>query len=307
MNYDVIIVGGGPAAVGAGVYAARKQLTTLFLTKDFEGQSTVSPEIYNWIGTPRISGQELSASLKKHVYEYEGEYLTIQSNTTVAKVEKNENGFIVKTTAGDSFNAKTVLIASGATRKKLSIPGAEKYDQKGVTYCASCDGPLFTGMDVAVIGGGNAGFESASQLLAYAKTVTLLDIKETFNADPVTVEKVLKNEHMNAMTNIETIEIVGEKMVTGIRYKNLKTGNEETLSVSGVFVEIGSVPNTGMVEDLVECNDYKHIVIDPRTQKTSVLGIWAAGDCTDGLYEQNNIAVGDAVKALEDMYIYLKA
>lgn len=307
MNYEVIIVGGGPAAVGAGVYAARKQLNTLFLTKDFEGQSTVSPEIYNWIGTPSISGQELSDSLKRHLKEYEGEYLTIQSNTVVTNVEDKDGAFIVTTESGAVFETKTVLIATGAARRKLTVPGAKEYDQKGLTYCASCDGPLFSGMDVAVIGGGNAGFESASQLLAYAKSVTLLDNSETFNADPVTVEKVLKNEHMEAISNAETLEIIGENMVTGLRYKDLETGEEKTLDVRGVFVEIGSVPNTDMVEHLVERNTYKHIVVDPRTQKTSTLGIWAAGDCTDGLYAQNNIAVGDAIKALEDIYVHLKA
>ena len=160
-------------------------------------------------------------------------------------------------------------------------------------------------MDVAVIGGGNAGFESASQLLAYAKSVTLLDNSDTFNADSLTVKKVLQHKHMKAISNAETLEVIGKQMVTGLRYKDLKTNEEKTLEVSGIFVEIGSVPNTKMVEELVEVNDFKHIVVDPRTQKTSTLGVWAAGDCTDGLYAQNNIAVGDAIKALEDIYVHL--
>jgi alkyl hydroperoxide reductase subunit F len=307
MIYDLIIVGGGPAAVGAGVYAARKQLNTLVIAKTFEGQSTVSPEVYNWIGTPSISGQDLSKSLKEHLLEYEGEYLTIERDALVQNIIGSDGAFTVKTDKETTFETKTVLIASGATRRKLTVPGAKEFDQKGLTYCASCDGPLFSGMDVVVIGGGNAGFESAAQLLAYAKSVTLLDINESFNADPITVEKVLKNEHMKAVTNAETLEILGEKMVTGIRYKDTKTGEETTLSVQGVFVEIGSIPNTNMVESLVDLDNFKRIKVDARTQQSSTKGIWAAGDCTDGLYAQNNIAVGDAVKALEDIYVHLKA
>jgi alkyl hydroperoxide reductase subunit F len=162
-------------------------------------------------------------------------------------------------------------------------------------------------MDVAVIGGGNAGFESAAQLLAYVKSVTLLEYAPEFKADAVTVEKVLANHSMKALPNVEVLEVQGEKMVSGIRFKDRATGEETTLPVQGVFVEIGMVPNTGFVDGLVEYDAYKKVKVDPRTQQTSCKGIWAAGDCTDGLYAQNNIAVGDAVKAVEDLYGHLKA
>lgn len=307
MIYDLVIIGGGPAAVGAGVYAARKQLKTLLLTKDFEGQSTVSPEIYNWIGTPKISGQALSKALEAHLREYEGEYMTIKSGNLVEMVEEVDGLFIVSTQNAETYTARTVLVTAGAKRRKIHVPGADTFDQKGLTYCASCDGPLFSGMDVAVIGGGNAGFETASQLLAYAKSVTLLDVGDKFNADPVTVERVLEHKHMKAIGNAETLEILGEQMVSGLRYKDLKTNEEFVLAVTGVFIEIGSVPNTAMVSNLVDVTDTGHILVDARTQKTSRKGVWAAGDCADGLYEQNNIAVGDAIKALEDIYIHLKA
>lgn len=305
MKYDLIIVGGGPAAVAGGVYAARKQLKTLVVAKNFGGQSIVSPLIHNWIGTPKISGDDLAKSLKGHLKEYEGEFLTIKEDVLATVVSGNDGAFTVTTNNDEVFEGKAVLIASGANRRKLTVPGAEMYDQKGLTYCASCDGPVFTGMDVAVIGGGNAGFESAAQLLAYTKSVTLLDNNDSFRADPITIKKVVSHENMKAITNAETLEILGNGMVSGIRYKDTKTGEEHTLPVSGVFVEIGSMPNTDMVQDLVELNERKHIKVDPRTQKTSLLGVWAAGDCTDGLYAQNNIAVGDAVKALEDIYIHL--
>jgi len=307
MTYDLIIIGGGPAAIAAGVYAARKQLTTLVIAKEFGGQSIVSPDIHNWIGTPSISGEDLAKSLKNHLFEYKGKYLTIEEGSIVTKVSENDGAFIVTTENGPSFESKTVLVATGANRRKLSVPGAKEFDQKGLTYCATCDGPLFSGMDVVVIGGGNAGFESASQLLAYVKSVTILESNDTFRADGITTEKVLANKNIAGITNADTVEILGDKMVHGLKYKDSKTGEEHTLEAQGIFVEIGVVPNTSMVESVVALNNFKHIQVDPRTQQSTLKGIWAAGDCTDGLYAQNNIAVGDAVKAVEDIYIHLKA
>lgn len=304
--YDLIIIGGGPAAIAGGIYAARKQLKTKILAKEFGGQSVVSPLIHNWIGTPSISGVDLAKALTTHLKEYEGEYLSIEEGDLVTAVS-GKGPFTVTSKNGTSYEAKTVLVATGANRRKLKVKGAEEYDQKGLTYCATCDGPLFSGMDVAVVGGGNAGFETAAQLLAYAKSVTLLDNSPVFRADAVTVEKVLTAKHMEALSNVEILEILGESMVTGILYKDKNTGETKTLQVTGVFVEIGSEPNTALVEGAVALDEHKHIKVDARTQRTSITGIWAAGDCSDSLYEQNNIAVGDAVKALEDIYVYLKA
>lgn len=302
--YDLIILGGGPAATAAGVYAARKQLTTLVITKEFGGQSIVSPDIQNWIGAISISGESLAKSLKEHLEHYKGEYLTIHEDTA-EKLDGSAGNFTVTTSDGTTHMGKTVLVATGAGRRKLAVPGAQEFDQKGLTYCASCDGPVFSGMDVAVIGGGNAGFESAAQLLAYAKSVTLLEYSENYKADAITVEKVLAHPNMKGLPNVEVLEVLGEQMVTGLRYKNRTDGNEHTLPIQGVFVEIGVIPNTAFLEGIVELNQHKHITTDPRTQRTSLEGVWAAGDCTDALYQQNNIAVGDGVKALEDIYIYL--
>ncbi len=176
-----------------------------------------------------------------------------------------------------------------------------------MTYCASCDGPVFAGQDVAVIGGGNAGFETAAQLLAYAKSVTLLQYGPEYKADPVTVEKVLAHENMTGILNAETKAVNGNKFVDGITYINTETKEETTIPVTGIFVEIGMIPSTDFAADIVELDDYKRIVIDPWTQKTSAGNIWAAGDCTNVRYHQNNIAAGDAVRALEDIYVTLKA
>ena len=302
--YDLAIIGGGPAGVSAGVYAARKKLKTILITESFGGQSTVSVGIENWIGTKNISGPDLAKALEDHLRAYAGDIVEIKTGERVEKISKSPTGFQVKT-GGSEYEAKTVLITTGSTRRKLTVPGADEFEHKGITYCASCDGPLFAEKDVVVIGGGNAAFESAAQLLNYVKSVTLLNRSDEFKADPSTVEKVLAHPKMKAVKNASLKEVKGDKFVTSIVYT--VDGKDIELETEGVFVEIGLVPNTNLIEDLVPLNEYKQIKVDPRTQRTEILGIWAAGDSTDGLYHQNNIAAGDAVKALEDIYLYLHA
>ena len=304
--YDLIIIGGGPAGAAAAVYAARKRLKSVLIIKEFGGQSVVSSDIQNWIGTPSISGADFAKSLKAHVFAAKGEVLEVKEGMQVERVERSGDHFIVSAGA-EKFETRSVLVATGMSRKKLEVAGADTYENKGLTYCASCDGPIFSGKDVVVIGGGNAGFETAAQLLAYAKSVTLLHRGPDFKADPVTVEAVLKNPKMRAIKNAQTQEVIGEKFVSGLRYKDSVSGTEETVPVQGIFVEVGAMPATDFVGALVERNDFGQIKVDPKTQRASRLGIWAAGDCTDGLYHQNNIAAGDAVKALEDLYLWVKA
>jgi alkyl hydroperoxide reductase subunit F len=305
--YELAIIGGGPAGVSAGVYASRKQLKTLFITKDWGGQSTVSTDIQNWIGTPSISGTKLASDLRTHLETYAGEYVDIKTGTTADRIEKTAEGFTIHLANGESFATKTILVASGSQRRQLPAINADIFEHKGLTYCASCDGPMFSGMDVAVIGGGNAAFETAAQLLAYAKSVTLLQRGDHYKADPVTVEKVLSHPNMTGVLNAEVKSVEGEKFVSGLTYKDTTSEEIKTLAVNGIFVEIGMMPNTGYLADVVTLDEYKRVVIDPRTQKTGTPGIWAAGDCTDVLYHQNNIAAGDAVRALEDIYVTLKA
>lgn len=302
---DLIIIGGGPAGIAAGVYASRKRLKTLFITKEWGGQSIVSPDIQNWIGTKNISGDQLAKNLEEHLKEYAGECVKIIGNMQATKLNKIDGGFSVELENGEAHESKTVLIATGSKRRPLDVPGAKEFDQKGLTYCATCDGPLFSGRDVVVVGGGNAGFETAAQLLAYTKSVTLLHRGDQYKADPVTVEKVLAHENMTGILNAQTTEVLGEQFVTGIKYKD-KEGAEHQLDVGGIFVEVGLMPNTEIVADLLKQDDYKRIEIDPWTQQTSVPGIWAAGDCTNIRYHQNNISAGDAVRAVEDIYVHLK-
>ena len=302
--FDLAIIGGGPAGAAAGVYASRKHLKTIFITKEWGGQSVVSPEIQNWIGDITLSGNDLAKKLKEHVLAYTDSFITVAENEYAIKIEKVESGFSVLTNK-NTYGAKTVLVVAGAHRRKLEVPGAAEFDQKGLTYCASCDGPLFSGMDTAVIGGGNAAFETAAQLLAYARSVTILHHSSEFKADPVTINKILANPKMKALTNAETLEIKGDTFVTGLVYKDKLTQENHELAVSGVFVEIGLVPNSDFVKDIVKLDSYGRIVTDPRTQATSAVGIWAAGDITDSLYHQNNISAGDAIKAIEDIYVHL--
>lgn len=303
MTYDLIIIGGGPAGTSAAIYAARKKLKTLLVIAEWGGQSVVSETIYNWIGTPAISGAELAESFKRHVQANAGESLTVQEGEKVSSIAKKDSTFVVKTENGGEFETKTILIATGSGRRKLEALGADRLEHKGLTYCASCDGPLFSDMDVVVIGGGNAGFDSAAQLLAYCKSVTLLHRSETFRADEVTVEKVSKNPKFKAIKNVDILEVKGDKFVEGIVYKDKKSGETTELPVSGIFVEIGQIPNTSFAKDVVTLNEYGQIKINPLNQKTETPGIWAAGDCTNVLYHQNNIASGDAVRALEDIYL----
>jgi len=306
MTYDLAIIGGGPAGVGAGVYAARKKIRTVFITETFVSQSTVSENIQNWIGTVSIKGEDLTNLLEKHLRAYANGTVDIQTKETALEIKKKGELFLVKTNKAE-YTAKTVLIATGSMRKKLTVKGAEQFENKGITYCASCDAPLFGDADVAVIGGGNSAFESAAQLLAYAKSVTILQ-RSDFKADPTTIERVLSDKRVTAIPQADLLEIKGDQFVKSIVYKNKKSGETKEISVTGVFVEIGANPSTGFIKDrLVETNAAGEIIADPKTQRTSQTGIWAAGDCTDGLYKQNNIAVGDAIKALENIYNYLKA
>lgn len=304
---DLVILGGGPAGVSAAVYAARKQIQSILITDSFGGQSIVSEDIQNWIGTPHISGAQLAKDLETHAREYAGKVLEIRDRSRVTQVAKTEGGFIVsiqKKGEIEKLETKTVLVTTGSIRKKLQAIDADTFEHKGVTYCASCDGPFYTGQDVVVVGGGNAGLESALQLSAYCKKVYIFNRTEVFRGDEITLESVKKKDNIELVTNVTIDKVHGTQFVDGITYT--QSGVQKKLKVEGVFVEIGQEPNTAYVKDVVETTPTGNIKVDARTQRTSTDGIWAAGDCTDGLYHQNNIAAGDAVKALEDIYVWLQ-
>lgn len=316
--YDLGILGGGPAGCSAAVYAARKKLTTALITDSFGGQSIVSETIYNWIGTPEISGSDLAANLEQHVRAYPDDVSVFLSKIESISFEKNI--YTIQTISGESIQCRTILYTLGSSRRQLNAINADKFEHRGLTYCASCDGPVFTDQDVVVVGGGNAAFESALQLLAYCKSVTLLHRSDQFRADEISVTAAMKNPKFKAVTNASIQEIMGDKLVSGVRYTT-PTG-EVSLPCAGVFVEIGQIPNTDLLRTLAKkldvdfdesthieprlINSFGQIITDPKTGRTALARLWAAGDCTDCLYHQNNIAAGDGVRALEDMYIWIK-
>lgn len=303
---DLLIIGGGPAGISAGVYAARKRLTTTLIASEIGGQSSVSEGVENWIGTVKISGTDMAKTFRTHLDAYKGDIVEVLEGEKVTALEKIEGGYRATTESGKTAEGMSVLIASGAARRKLAIPSAEQFENKGLTYCASCDGPLFADQDVAVVGGGNAGLETCIQLLAYCKSVTLIHRHDALKGDAITVEKLLQNPKFKTICKSEPTEILGDKFVTGMKVTHRDTGEVTELAVEGVFVEIGVVPNTDFAKDIVKLDEIGRIITDTKNQHTSTEGLWAAGDCTDELYHQNNIAAGDAVKALEDIYQWVK-
>ena len=312
MLYDVIIIGGGPAGAAAAGYTARKRLQPLLIAEAFGGQSIVSDDIQNWIGEPHISGFNLAQKLEAHVRAYP-DVVDVASPERAAEVRSikcRSDGricdFEVKTESGKVYEGKTVILAAGARRRKLGIPGEDKFNGKGVAYCSTCDAPLFAGKKVAVIGGGNAGLEAVEDLFPYAAEVYIMERNGSLRGDPVTVEKIKNNPKLKqVILHAQTREILGDQFVSGLKYKDLETGEEKTLAVDGVFVEIGSVPNSEMVKGLVDLDKWGQVVIDSKHATTSHPGVFAAGDITDDPYKQNNISAGDAVKAALAAYAYL--
>ncbi len=298
--FDLVIIGGGPGGVAAGVYAARKKIKTVLITDSFGGQSLVSADVQNWIGTKSVSGFDLGKMLEDHLRAQEG--IEIVDGDLVVEVEKKPEGLVVKTEGGKSFETKYLLITSGSRRRKLGVPGEKELDGKGVAYCSTCDAPIFKNKIVAVVGGGNAGLEAVVDLLPYASKIYLFERGETLKGDPVTQEKLKADPKVEIMMGVETKEILGEKFVTGLRYLAKKDNQVKDLKLDGVFVEIGSIPNSDFVKGLAELNKFGEIVVDHKTQRTSDPRIWAVGDVSDVLYKQNNISAGDAVKAVLNIY-----
>ena len=311
MPYDVIIIGGGPAGAAAAVYSARKRLKTLLITESFGGQSIVSDDIQNWIGEPHISGFDLAQKLEEHARSF-GDAVEIKMPERVVEIKSikcSENricDFEVKTEQGNVYEGKALILAIGARRKKLGIPGEEKFNGKGVAYCSTCDAPLFSDKKVAVVGGGNAGLEAVVDLFPYASGVYLFNRGDSLKGDPVEQEEIKNNPKLKEIIfDAEILEILGEGFVNGIKYKNIKTSEEKVLPVEGVFVEIGSEPNSEIVKNLVNLDKWGQVIIDAKHASTSHPGIFAAGDITDDPYKQNNISAGDAVKAALAAYNYL--
>lgn len=302
--YDVIIIGGGPGGVAAGVYAARKQLRTLFLTENFQSQSAVSASIENWIGTVTIPGWEFAAALEKHLRAQEG--IEIVTGARATSVADKDGCYTVGADNGMRYETKTIIIATGGRHRHLDVPGEEKFVGKGVVYCSTCDAPFFRDKRVAVVGGGNAGLEAAEDLLPYASHISIIVRSDVLKGDAVTQAKVLASEKVQVIYNALTEAVLGEDKVTGLRYLDKTDNQPKELALDGVFVEIGMVPNTEFVKGLLDLNERGEIILDHRTKAASRPGIFATGDATDAPYKQNNISAGDGVAALLSAYDYLR-
>ena len=302
--YDTIIIGGGPAGVAAAVYAARKRLKTLLITTKFGGQSSVSSRIENWIGEVSITGEELAEKLEKHVRAQKE--IEIKAGEEVKDIkELPDCGFEVKTDKEQTYRSKTLIVASGGRRKRLEVPGEEGLNGKGVAYCTTCDAPFFEGLDVAVVGSGDAAMETVIDLTAYADKIYLLIRGEKPKADPVNEKKATSFDKVQIIKHVEVQEILGDKGVKGLRYRQKDTGEVKELEVQGVFVAVGTTPNSGFVKHLVEVNRAGEVLIDFKTAETSRKGVFAAGNVTDDPFKQNNIAAGDGVRAAISAYAYV--
>lgn len=300
--YDLIIIGGGPAGVSAGIYATRQKLNTLLIAKAFGGQmARKAVDIENYPGFGKISGLELIQKFEKHLRKNK---IDIERDS-VGKLKKITGGFSVSTASKQQFQTKTVIIASGADPRPLEVPGEKEFIGKGVSYCTVCDGPLFADKDVAVIGGGNSGVEASLALKNYAKNVYILEFSPEVKADESN-QKLAQKSGINIIVNAALKKIQGKDFVDSVVYEDRKSKKLIILKVKGVFVEIGSQPATSFVKDLVEFSERDEIKIDPENNMTKTPGLFAAGDVTDVKYKQIVIAAGEGAKAALSAYEYLQ-
>lgn len=301
--YDLIIIGGGPAGITAGIYAARQKLNTLLISKTFGGQmARKAVDIENYPGFEKISGLELIQKFEKHLRKQE---IDVERDEAT-KLKKLKKGFLVFTKSKQRFQSKAVIVASGADPRPLEVPGEKKFIGKGVSYCTACDAPLFVDKTVAVIGGGNAGFEAAMALSKWAKKIYILEAGPIVKADAENQERVKKTGKVEIITNAQVKEVKGDKFVNSIVFEDRKTKKEKNLKTDGVFVEIGSQPATSFVKDLVDFNEKDEIIVDPKTGQTKIPGLFAAGDIDDVPYKQIVIAAGEGAKAALSAYDYLQ-
>lgn len=297
--HDLIIIGGGPAGLTAAVYAARKKMDTLLVTTEFGGQLMWTREIENYMGYQFISGPELMGKFEEQVKHF----AVATEYEEVIGIQVQENGtFLVKTTDGE-YQSKTVILASGKRPRRLEVPGELEFAGRGVSYCATCDGPLFAGKTVAVVGGGNSAVQAAIELSLVAPTVYLVS-KTDYIADPIVLDKMKATKNIIELQGYISEGIYGNDVVEKLTMREIASGEGRDLAVQGVFVEVGLEPNSEFLGNLVTLNEHKELVIDCRT-RTNIPGLFAAGDVTSGPDKQIVIAAGDGAKAALMAYDYL--
>ncbi|MEH7179194.1 alkyl hydroperoxide reductase subunit F [Neobacillus vireti] len=298
--FDVLVIGGGPAGASAAIYAARKGIRTGLVAERFGGQVMDTMGIENFIGTKYTEGPKVAASLEEHVKEYNVDVMNLQRAKRLEKRDlveiELENGAILK--------SKAVILSTGARWRNVNVPGEAEFKNKGVAYCPHCDGPLFAGKDVAVIGGGNSGIEAAIDLAGIVNHVTVLEFAPELKADSVLQDRLNSLPNVTVITNAQTKEITGTDKVNGITYINRETGAEKHIELQGIFVQIGLVPNTDWLGDSIERTRFGEIVVD-KHGATNVPGVFAAGDCTDSAYKQIIISMGSGATAALGAFDYL--
>ena len=299
--YEIIIVGGGPAGMAAAVYAARKRLNTLLVTSDIGGQVNWTTGVENYLGYQFIEGADLIAKFQQQVNQFP---IDQKIGTKVTQIKKIDNGFEVVSESGDKFQGKVVLLASGKRPRRLNVAGEIELTGRGVTYCAICDGPVFTGQKVAVIGGGNSAIEATLDMIKLAEHVDLVSVTP-LTGDPIMIEKLADAKNLTIYTNYQTEKVLGQGLVEGLIIKDNKTGNSRQLDDTGIFIEIGLVPNSDMVKDLVKLNRDAEVPVNCSCE-TEVPGLFAAGDVTTVPEKQIVIAAGEGAKASLQAHRYLQ-
>lgn len=295
--YDLVIIGAGPAGITAAVYAARKKMDPLVITKDIGGQASLSGDIQNYTGYQFITGPELAIKFEEHMRKFNFE---IKENEEVKELISKKGTFLVKTDK-DNYQAKTVIVASGKRSRELGVSGEREFRNKGLTYCATCDGPLFAGRDVAVIGGGNSALDAVLQLTKIANKIYVINITDNLTGDGIMQEKIRADKKVSIFNNSRVKEILGDSFVQTIKIEEDK--KEKVLDVQGIFVEIGLIPNSEFASSL-EKNERKEIIVNQRNE-TNVPGIFAAGDVTNVPEKQIIIAAGEGAKAVLSTFRYL--
>jgi thioredoxin-disulfide reductase len=305
MLYDLIIIGAGPAGLSAAIYAVRKKLKTLVLSQDIGGQIVKAHAVDNYLGIPGVIGVELMEKFHEHADKLKVE---IKDSVEIKKINKAGDAGFKITVGKEDLETRTLIIATGKKYRQLDVPGGREFEGRGVTYCATCDAPLYKNKKVAVIGGGDAGQDTADQLSKYADKVYIINIADKLIGENHSVqEKLWQDDKIEIINTCFPLEVKGDKFVKGIVYSCQGQKEKKVLDVDGIFVEMGSVPASDLVKGMVKLNESGEIIIDAKTNMTSCPGIFAAGDVTDVPYKQMVVAAGEGAKAALSAYKYLKA
>jgi len=302
-TYDLLILGGGPAAMSAAVYAARKMMKCAMITKDFGGQVRETSEVENWLGFQNINAKDLADSFEEHVKSFD---IPVKLGTAITTITKEKETFLVTTDDAVTYHSHALLLSTGKRHRPLNVPGEKELVGRGLAYCATCDAPFFKKKKVVVAGGGNSAFTTTLDLLKVEAEVTLVNAIKGWQADTSLVERVKRAGTVKLLDNHEIVKIEGTDQVTGVVVKDRQSGTEEHLAANGIFVEIGLLPNSEPVKDLVELNEHGEVVVD-CSSRTSVEGLYAAGDVTTVPHKQIVIAAGEGAKAALSAYDYLMA